>query len=246
MTKKTNFIKLIKIKLYKCINKYLHKNKNLLVLNLMFVFYTLMSDISTHYGGSILAIKEKDAVMIVNDKRMGTGPITVGLERSSVHKIGNKAYVGFSGFLPDSQGVLSKLKNYVNFFEVNEGREINVEELKNLLSFLLYEERTRSPYYVESIVVGIDITGSPRAFSMDCLGCVSEYHFVSTGTASNNLTGLAETLYTENMSTDDLFTCGMQVFLNAVDRDALSGWGADCYIIKNDQIIKRTVEGRND
>jgi 20S proteasome subunit beta 3 len=45
---------------------------------------------------------------------------------------------------------------------------------------------------------------------------------------------------------DDLFETISQALLNAVDRDALSGWGAQVYIIEKDRVTKRLLKGRQD
>ena len=45
---------------------------------------------------------------------------------------------------------------------------------------------------------------------------------------------------------EDLFETISQALLNAVDRDALSGWGAHVYIIEKDKITKRLLKGRQD
>ena len=45
---------------------------------------------------------------------------------------------------------------------------------------------------------------------------------------------------------DDLFETISQALLNAVDRDALSGWGAHVYIIEKDNVTKRLLKGRQD
>lgn len=45
---------------------------------------------------------------------------------------------------------------------------------------------------------------------------------------------------------DDLFETISQALLNAVDRDALSGWGAHVYIIEKDKVTKRLLKGRQD
>lgn len=45
---------------------------------------------------------------------------------------------------------------------------------------------------------------------------------------------------------EDLFETISQALLNAVDRDALSGWGAHVYIIENDKVTKRLLKGRQD
>jgi 20S proteasome subunit beta 3 len=45
---------------------------------------------------------------------------------------------------------------------------------------------------------------------------------------------------------DALFETISQALLNAVDRDALSGWGAHVYIIEKDKVTKRLLKGRQD
>lgn len=45
---------------------------------------------------------------------------------------------------------------------------------------------------------------------------------------------------------DELFETISQALLNAVDRDALSGWGANVYIIEKDKVTKRLLKGRQD
>lgn len=47
-------------------------------------------------------------------------------------------------------------------------------------------------------------------------------------------------------SPDALFETISQCLLNAVDRDALSGWGAHVYIIEKAKITKRLLKGRQD
>lgn len=45
---------------------------------------------------------------------------------------------------------------------------------------------------------------------------------------------------------EDLFETISQALLNAVDRDALSGWGAHVYVIEKDKVTKRLLKGRQD
>jgi 20S proteasome subunit beta 3 len=51
------------------------------------------------------------------------------------------------------------------------------------------------------------------------------------GTATNQLYGMLEALYEPDMGPDDLFETMSQAFLNAIDRDAISGWGVVTYIM---------------
>lgn len=56
--------------------------------------------------------------------------------------------------------------------------------------------------------------------------------FVVSGTASEKLFGMAESLWEPDLEADDLFETISQTLLNAVDRDAYSGWGAVVWIIE--------------
>lgn len=49
-----------------------------------------------------------------------------------------------------------------------------------------------------------------------------------------------------NQGPEDLFETISQALLSAVDRDALSGWGAHVYIIEKDKVTKRLLKGRQD
>lgn len=205
-----------------------------------------MGDIDTHYGGSIMAIAGKNCISIVNDYRLGAGFITTSKAFQRIFKITPRIYVGLPNFVPDCQFLLKKIKKHVALFCLDEGRDIEPQELANLISYLLYSKR-RSPLYTSPVVAGIDSAGQPYVCGMDCLGCKTEPgSFVTAGTAETNLTGMCEVLYHEDMSPDELFTASVQAFLNAVDRDALSGWGARCVILTPNESIVRSIKGRCD
>jgi len=70
--------------------------------------------------------------------------------------------------------------------------------------------------------------------------------FIVAGTASDQLFGTCEGLWEPDLEPDELFETISQALLNAVDRDALSGWGAHVYIIEKDKVTKRLLKGRQD
>ncbi|AFN82500.1 20S proteasome subunit [Encephalitozoon romaleae SJ-2008] len=206
----------------------------------------MSADIETFYGGSILAMASENAVAIMSDKRLGMGPITVSKDFVRIHRMGPRLYVGLSTFVPDTQVLLRRIRKNYNLFKLEEQREMEPEELSNMISFLLYSKRT-SPYITAPIVAGLSSDGRPYISGMDCIGSItSPKDFVATGTAAKNLMGICEALYRPNMDEENLFVTCAQAFLNAVDRDALSGWGADCYVISEGKVIKRSIKGRCD
>jgi 20S proteasome subunit beta 3 len=68
---------------------------------------------------------------------------------------------------------------------------------------------------------------------------------------------MLEALYEPDLGPEELFETMSQAFLNAVDRDAISGWGVVTYVMyfpattlangsTEDQIVKRYLQGRMD
>ena len=55
--------------------------------------------------------------------------------------------------------------------------------------------------------------------------------FIVAGTATEQLYGMLETLYEPDLGPEELFETMSQAFLNAVDRDAMSGWGVVSYVM---------------
>ncbi|KAJ2106941.1 proteasome core particle subunit beta 3, partial [Coemansia sp. RSA 922] len=116
----------------------------------------------------------------------------------------------------------------------------------HLVSHMLYERRFGS-YFVEPVVAGLDKNNEPYICVMDVIGCIdSAKDFVVGGTASDNLFGMCESLWEADLGPNDLFETISQALLNAVDRDALSGWGAVVHIITPEGVITRDIKGRMD
>lgn len=213
---------------------------------IIYTILTPMSDISTYYGGSVLAMAGKGCVAIVSDYRLGNSSITVSKSFKRIFQITNKIVLGLTMFLPDAQFFLKKIEKHVALFKLAEGREIEPEEFSSLVSALLYSNR-KSPLNFSPIIAGINSENKPYVCNLDVIGCKTEPgNFVAEGTASDNLMGLCEALYREGMESEDLFETSVQAFLNAIDRDALSGWGAECLILSADKCITRSIKGRCD
>jgi len=82
---------------------------------------------------------------------------------------------------------------------------------------------------------------------MDLIGApVFANDFVVSGTCTSNLHGMCEAMYRPDMNPDELFEVLSQCMLAAVDRDALSGWGAMIHIITCDGVTTRKLKCRQD
>lgn len=82
---------------------------------------------------------------------------------------------------------------------------------------------------------------------MDLIGApVFVDDFVVSGTCTSNLHGMCESLFKPDMEKEELFEVLSQCLLNAVDRDAISGWGAIVHIITPEGVSTRKLKCRQD
>ena len=101
---------------------------------------------------------------------------------------------------------------------------------------------------MEPVVAGLEgKNNKPYICAQDLIGapCYTD-NFVVSGTPSESLYGVCESLWKPNMEPDELFEVCSQCLLAAVDRDCLSGWGAVVHIICPDKVITKHLKTRQD
>ena len=207
----------------------------------------------------------KDCVAIACDLRLGLQSLTVSNNFPKIFTYAPSLYLGLTGLATDVSTVSDLFRYKVNMYRLREERNISPQTLANLVSSSLYEKRF-GPYFVSPVLAGINhTTGKPFICGFDSIGCIDfAKDFIVAGTASDQLFGTCEGLWEPDLvsawvsregvrmllmmgqAPEDLFETISQALLNAVDRDALSGWGAHVYIIEKDKVTKRLLKGRQD
>nr|CAG4641162.1 EOG090X0CE5 [Eulimnadia texana] len=201
----------------------------------------------SYNGGCVLAMKGEGCVAIAADRRLGVQAQTVSTDFQKIFEMGPQLYVGLAGLATDTLTVYQRLRFKLNLYELRENRKIHPKTFTSMVSNMLYERRF-GPYFVEPVIAGLDpVTHEPFIGTMDLIGCISTPEdFVVTGTASEQLYGMCEALWEPNMGPDDLFESISQALMNAVDRDAISGWGGVVHIIEKDKVTTKYLKTRMD
>lgn len=203
--------------------------------------------ILAYNGAAVVAMKGKDCVAIASDKRFGVQLQTISMDFQKIFEMGPRLYIGLPGLATDVQTVAQRLRFRLNLYELRENRKIKPKTFMNVVSNLLYERRF-GPYFVEPVVAGLEPkTNKPYIASLDLIGCPMETEdFVVSGTCTDQLHGMCEALWEPDLEPNDLFETISQALLNAVDRDAISGWGAVVHVIEKDQVTTRHLKARMD
>lgn len=200
----------------------------------------------TYNGGAAVAMTGKNCFAIASDKRLGIQMMTVSCDFPKVFKMHDRLYIGLTGLAADVLTLAQTLRFRLNLFKLKEGRDMPPKMFGHLVSNILYEKRF-APYFAEPVIAGLDEEGKPFITATDLIGAaVSTDDFVVAGTCSENLYGMCESLYRKDMSPDELFEVVSQALLAAVDRDALSGWGAVVHIVTPEGVTTRELKGRMD
>ncbi|GAB5585187.1 proteasome core particle subunit beta 3 [Umbelopsis nana] len=197
-------------------------------------------------GGSVVAMVGKNCVAIAADKRLGQQFMTVSTEFQKIFSATEKTYIGLPGLATDVLTLSERFRFNINMYKMEEERDIEPKTLAHMISSTLYQRRF-GPYFVEPVVAGLSKDNQPFICAMDLIGCINfAKDFVVSGTASQNLYGMCESLWEPDLEPEDLFETISQALLNAQDRDALSGWGAIVHIITPEEVITRTLKSRQD
>jgi 20S proteasome subunit beta 3 len=197
-------------------------------------------------GGAVIAMGGKNCVGICSDSRLGIQAQTVATNFQKIFPINNKLFVGLTGLATDVMSIDQLLKFRCNLYKLRENRDIKAEAFSSMLSSLLYEKRF-GPWFCEPVVAGLTEKNEVFLSGMDLIGApVFAKDFVVAGTCTSNLHGMCEAMYRKDMEPEELFEVLSQCLLAAIDRDALSGWGAMVHIITPEGTISRELKCRQD
>jgi len=205
--------------------------------------------IMEYNGGAAITMVGKNCVAIASDLRFGIQSSTISTNFPKVFRINPRCFLGLTGLASDVQTVYEKLMFRVNLYKLREERDISPRVFANMVSSTLYERRF-GPYFTEPVICGLEGEEGklhPFISGTDLIGATVETDdFLMTGTCNPALYGLCETMWRPDMNPEELFETISQCLLAAVDRDAISGWGAIVHIITPDSVTTRRLKGRQD
>lgn len=141
----------------------------------------------------------KDCVAIACDLRLGLQALTVSNNFPKIFQYGD-VFLGLTGLATDVSTVSDLFRYKANMYRLREERSIAPRTFANLVSSSLYERRF-GPYFVSPVVAGLEPkTGKPFICGFDSIGCIDfAKDFIVSGTASEQLFGMCESLWEPDM-----------------------------------------------
>jgi proteasome beta subunit len=189
-------------------------------------------------GTTTVGIKCKDGLILAADKRATAGNLIADKKTKKVYLINKFMAMTVAGSVSDIQLLAKLVKAELKLKDYRVGRPSNVKEAANLLSGMVYNnirKMSMMPGISHFLFGGYDKQG----FSLYDIfpdGSLTEIDdFVASGSGSVFAYGVLETLYEEDMSSEDAIKLAIKAVNAALQRDTGSGNGID--------IIKITKEG---
>ena len=184
------------------------------------------------HGGTILAMRGKDSVLVASDSRFSsykTGSFMLGEYPRPLFQVGSRTLVCCIGLDSDAHALNEAVKEQLSNHE--DTTTIEPESVARVVSNILYRNRL----YLTPMVVGIDSSGVPLICSMDGLGAqtLSEAFAVS-GTASGGLYAICESEFRPDLCEEELLDTAERALTLALQRDVLSGRRVFMTLLRSD------------
>jgi len=190
----------------------------MMIFTLLLLLGTVLA--SDIHGGTILAMRGKDSVLIASDSRFSSyksGSFLLGEHARPVFRVGSRTVVGCIGLDSDAHSLREAVKEQLSG---SADACIEPDAVSRVVSNALYRNRL----YVSPVVIGIDSQRGPCICSMDGLGAQTVTDaFAVSGTASSALYALCERVFRPGMTDAELLAAAQRALELALRRDVLSG-----------------------
>ena len=176
-----------------------------------------------------LGLVLRDGVILATDMRATAGYFISHKHAQKLFKIDDHIGATIAGRVADAQTIMDWAQVEASLYKLQRGVPMPVRSAARLIANILFQSRYM-PYYLQSLIGGVDSTGS-HLFILDLLGNLVEEKSISTGSGSPFVFGLLEDQYDEGMTVEEGKVLAVRAVKSAMERDAASGDGIAVAVI---------------
>lgn len=185
------------------------------------------------HGTTTTGIVCKDGVVLATDKRATSGSFIASKTVNKIYKIGNHLASTMAGRVADAQSIMDVIRAEAALFEIEYERSMPVKAASNLMANILFSSRF-FPYYIQTIVAGVDDEGS-HAFNLDFFGSIIREDYICTGSGSAIAYAILEENYHEDITVEEALAVLIRAVNAAMNRDSASGDGFNAVKITREE-----------
>ncbi len=186
------------------------------------------------FGATAIGLVCKDAVVLAADKRVTYGSYVVSERGKKLFRVTPRIGAACAGLLADMRKAIDYLKVNLELYKAERRAETSVAAAANLLSLILFSRRL-NPFYTQVLIAGVDKKG-PQLYVLDPAGSSMPDKYAAIGSGTEIISGVLESEYKDNMSTNDCVKLVEKALEAAMKRDAITGGEFDIMVISPEGI----------
>jgi len=196
--------------------------------------------VSSYFGATSVGIKTKDGVVLATDRRMSYGTFIMSKNAKKIFTVNNRVGIAFAGLYGDISGLIRFLKADIRSYSLTYNVEPTVLMVAKRLSLIMYSYKVL-PFFVETIVGGLDPNGNTRLYVLDSLGSITEEPYAAVGSGATIALGYLEAHYRDDLTLEEAEELAEKAVKTAIIRDAGSGDGIDVLTITKDGMKEKRI-----
>lgn len=135
-------------------------------------------------GGTILGIAGEDFAVLAGDTRHTVGYSINSRYEPKVFDVGDNIVISANGFSADGNALIQRFKNQLKWYHFNNQKRMSLKSCARFIQHMLYGKRF-FPYYVHTIIAGLDEEGKGAVYSFDPVGSYEREQCRAGGAAAS-------------------------------------------------------------
>lgn len=192
------------------------------------------------FRATVVGLKTKDGVVMATDRRLSYGNIVLSRAARKIFVVDERAAVAFAGLYGDVSGLVRFLQADIAAYRLVANAPVTIRSIAKRLSVLMYSYKW-FPFYVETLVGGVESDGTPRLYVLDPLGSILEEDYAAIGSGATIAFGFLENTYRQDLSIEDAEKIVISAVRTAIGRDIGSGDGIDVVTITKNGAREKSI-----
>jgi proteasome beta subunit len=192
------------------------------------------------FRATVVGLKSRDGVVMATDRRLSYGNIVLSRAAKKIFVVDERAAVAFAGLYGDVSGLVRFLQADISAYKLIANAPVTIRSIARRLSVLMYSYKW-FPFFVETLVGGVESDGTPRLYVLDPLGSILEEDYTAVGSGATIAFGFLESNYSSNVTVEEAEKIALSAVRTAIGRDIGSGDGIDIVTITRNGARERSV-----
>lgn len=136
-------------------------------------------------GGTVLGIAGEDFAVLAGDTRQVVGYSINSRYEPKIFNVGDDIVMTANGFAADGVALIDKFRNQLKWYKFdNNNKRLSIKSAARYIQHLLYGKRF-FPYYVSTLIAGLDDEGKGAVYSYDPVGSYEREQCRAGGAAAS-------------------------------------------------------------